>query len=170
MLAGAARSGYLAAGLDFSRAAECVLTSTQVEGSYFIAGAYMKRDIREGKPGVDLALRLKVVDTAPCEPISGAVAEIWSCDALGNYSGHPDVDPNVPPSFLRGGPGGPGRGGLPPGGGRDGFSREPTGPLRFLRGAQTTENDGCVEILDYTIRVGAIRVLCMFTSSSAWGP
>ena len=124
LIAGGAAIGSLALGPGFARAAECVLTSTQIDGPYHIPGTENRRDVRSGKPGVDLVLRMKVVDADACEPIAGVTTEIWSCDALGNYSGHPDVDPNVPPG---GGaqrrppgspPGRPGRAGRPPSGAR----------------------------------------------------
>lgn len=151
--------GSLVAGPAFARAAECVLTSRQVDGPYYIGGAPGRRDLRSGKPGTDFLLRMKVIDAATCEAIAGVRTEIWSCDALGNYSGHPDVDPDVPPRFGRAGAregGGP-RGGTagrrpgPPfggsGAGGSGRSREPTGPKRFLRGAQTADDEGEVEFL-----------------------
>jgi len=162
LMAGGAGLGALAAGPDFARAAECVLTSTQVEGPYYIREADDRRDLRSGKPGVDLILRFKVLDTANCEPIGGVVSEIWSCDAHGIYSGHPEVDPDtgLGPGFRGGGRrgrgsgeggGGRGRPGGPPrgSGGRGGGPphREPTGPLRFLRGSQTTNPQGEAEFL-----------------------
>ena len=131
LIAGGTAFGTLAAGPDFSRAAECLLTSTQVDGPYHIQGAGDHRDVRSGKAGTDLVLRMQVVDAGACEAIPAVRAEIWSCDAQGNYSGHPDVDPNVPP-----GPGGvrgrAGGGGAAPGGqarrgGGMGGHREPTG-------------------------------------------
>ena len=153
LIAGGAAFGALAAGPDFSRAAECILTSRQIDGPYHVEDAPEQRDVRSGKPGVDLLLRMKIVDAGNCEAIAGAGAEIWSCDALGNYSGHPDVDPDAPPGggANRGGrPGGPGaaggRPGRPPADFR-GFHREPTGPKRFLRGAQTADERGEVEFL-----------------------
>ena len=76
LIAGGAAFGSLAAGPDFSRAAECLLTSTQVDGPYHIPGADDRRDVRSGKPGVDLVLRMKVVDAGICEAISGVRMEI----------------------------------------------------------------------------------------------
>lgn len=159
LIAGGAAFGTLAAGPDFSRAAECLLTSTQVDGPYHIPGTDDRRDVRSGKAGIDLVLRMQVVDAGACEPVSGVRMEIWSCDAQGNYSGHPDVDPNVPPG-AGGARGRPGGGGAPagegrrgrsaagfPGGGRAGGHREPTGPKRFLRGSQTANDRGEVEFL-----------------------
>ena len=139
--------GSLVVGPDFSRAAECILTSSQIDGPYHIQDAEDRRDVRSGKPGVDLLLRLKIVDADGCEAIAGVRSEIWSCDALGNYSGHPDVDPNVPPGGGAGfRAGGQRRPGGPPGGFRGG-RREPTGPRRFLRGSQVANAQGEAEYL-----------------------
>ncbi len=174
LAAGGAAFGALALGPDFARAAECVVTSTQVEGPYHIAGVEGRSDVRAGKPGVDLMLRLKIVDAGTCKPIGGAMTEVWSCDSLGIYSGHPDMDPDErlggdrrprdrglgagggggrPPRRPGGGPpadrAGESRGG-PPGGqpGRvGGGHRQPTGPLRFLRGSQVADGEGEVEFL-----------------------
>lgn len=170
LIAGSAAIGSLIAGPGFSLAAECLLTSRQIDGPYHIEDVEDRRDVRSGRPGVDLVLRIKVVDANTCEVIPGARTEIWSCDALGNYSGHPDVDPNVPPGGGRGpgssggrigeGRGSGGQAGGPSGlrrglgagpprdlGGRPGGHREPTGPLRYLRGSQLANDEGEVEFL-----------------------
>jgi protocatechuate 3,4-dioxygenase beta subunit len=70
-----------------SGAVSCVLTPEQTEGPYYIPGEKLRRDITEGKAGVPLLLRLKVVDASTCRPIKGAAVDIWHADALGVYSG-----------------------------------------------------------------------------------
>jgi protocatechuate 3,4-dioxygenase beta subunit len=70
-----------------SGALSCVLTPEQTEGPYYIAGEKLRRDITEGKAGVPLLLRLRVVDASTCRPIKGAAVDIWHADALGVYSG-----------------------------------------------------------------------------------
>jgi protocatechuate 3,4-dioxygenase beta subunit len=65
----------------------CVLTPEQTEGPYYVAGAPVRRDVTEGRPGAALTLRLSVVDVSSCKPIKGASVEIWHCDAGGVYSG-----------------------------------------------------------------------------------
>jgi protocatechuate 3,4-dioxygenase beta subunit len=70
-----------------SGAVQCVLTPEQTEGPYYIAGEKFRRDITEGKAGVPLLLRLKVVDASTCRPIKSAAVDIWHADALGVYSG-----------------------------------------------------------------------------------
>jgi protocatechuate 3,4-dioxygenase beta subunit len=70
-----------------SGAVSCVLTPEQTEGPYYIGGEKLRRDITEGRPGVPLLLRLRVVDASTCRPIKGAAVDIWHCDAGGVYSG-----------------------------------------------------------------------------------
>jgi protocatechuate 3,4-dioxygenase beta subunit len=70
-----------------SGAVACVLTPEQTEGPYYIAGEKLRRNITEGRPGVPLLLRLRVVDASTCRPIKGAAVDIWHADALGVYSG-----------------------------------------------------------------------------------
>jgi protocatechuate 3,4-dioxygenase beta subunit len=70
-----------------SGAVACVLTPEQTEGPYYIAGEKLRRNITEGRPGVPLLLRLRVVDASTCRPIRSAAVDIWHADALGVYSG-----------------------------------------------------------------------------------
>jgi len=70
-----------------SGAVSCVLTPEQTEGPYYIAGEKYRRNITDGRPGVPLFLRLRVVDASTCKPIAGAAVDTWHADALGVYSG-----------------------------------------------------------------------------------
>jgi protocatechuate 3,4-dioxygenase beta subunit len=70
-----------------SGAVTCVLSPEQTDGPYYIAGEKLRRDITEGRPGVPLLLRLRVVDASTCLPVKGAAVDIWHADALGVYSG-----------------------------------------------------------------------------------
>jgi protocatechuate 3,4-dioxygenase beta subunit len=83
-----------------SGAVACVLTPEQTEGPYYIPGEKLRRDITEGKPGVPLLLRLKVVDVSTCRPIKGAAVDIWHADAVGVYSGFGSGSRNR--TFMRG--------------------------------------------------------------------
>lgn len=65
----------------------CQLTPKTTEGPFYFDPRLMRADIREGRPGYPLALRLQVVDAA-CRPIEGARVDVWHCDAQGNYSGY----------------------------------------------------------------------------------
>jgi protocatechuate 3,4-dioxygenase beta subunit len=83
-----------------SGAVQCVLTPEQTEGPYYIAGEKLRHDITEGKAGVPLLLRLKVVDASTCRPIKGAAVDVWHSDALGVYSGFGAGSRNR--TFMRG--------------------------------------------------------------------
>ena len=67
----------------------------------------MRADIAEGRPGVPLALRLRVIEAGSCTPIAGARVDIWHCDARGIYSAFPgqgdshNID-HTGKTFLRG--------------------------------------------------------------------
>ena len=65
----------------------CVLAPEQTQGPYYLEGDKVRRNVREGKPGVALNLRTTVVDVSSCKPIRGAAVDIWHCDASGTYSG-----------------------------------------------------------------------------------
>ena len=65
----------------------CVLAPEQTEGPYYIANEKIRRNITDGRRGVPLTLRAKVVDASTCKPIKGAAVDIWHCDAGGAYSG-----------------------------------------------------------------------------------
>ena len=58
----------------------------------------LRRNIRGGRPGTPLALKLKVVDATTCKPIRNATVDIWHADAGGVYSGVSGNSGN----FLRG--------------------------------------------------------------------
>jgi protocatechuate 3,4-dioxygenase beta subunit len=79
----------------------CVLTPEQTEGPYFLEGDRVRRDIREGRPGVLLTLRTTVVDVSTCRPIRNAAVDVWHCDAAGVYSGVASED-TLGERFLRG--------------------------------------------------------------------
>ena len=79
-------------------APHCVLAPEQTEGPYYVDNHLIRADIRDGKKGVPLSLRLQVLDASSCQPIRGATVEVWHCDAVGNYSGF-----NAPGKSCRGG-------------------------------------------------------------------
>ena len=96
----------------------CVLTPQAEEGPYYIDPKLVRADIRDGKVGVPLALRLRVIEAGPCSALSGARIDIWHCDARGIYSAFP------------------GQG--------DRHSIDTTNAT-FLRGTQTTDKSGWTE-------------------------
>lgn len=112
-----ARASSLKAAAD---APSCALSPEMTQGPYYIPREKIRSNIREGKPGTPLQLRLTVVDAATCKPIKGAAIDIWHCDAGGIYAG-----------FMSASTGGP------PGG-----NAGPTDKRTFLRGIQRTNARG----------------------------
>jgi protocatechuate 3,4-dioxygenase beta subunit len=96
--ADAAGTGPAAVG---SGLVSCVLAPEQTQGPYYLEGDKVRRDIREGKPGVLLTLRTTVVDASTCRAIKGVAVDIWHCDAGGSYSGF-SQEGTAGRSFLRG--------------------------------------------------------------------
>ncbi|MBL1116293.1 intradiol ring-cleavage dioxygenase [Streptomyces sp. 110] len=140
------------------------LTSETTEGPYYIDADKIRKDITEGKEGIPMTLRLKVIDSDSCKPMAKAAVDIWHCDALGLYSGYE--------SSSSGGGGTPPTGtpptgtpptdaptgaptGAPPGGGH----QEPTDDKRYLRGTQLTDRHGFVEFT--TVFPGWYRGRCV---------
>ncbi|MFB7278445.1 intradiol ring-cleavage dioxygenase [Streptomyces hydrogenans] len=151
------------------------LTSETTEGPYYIDADKIRKDITEGKEGIPLTVRLKVIDAESCKPLKGVAVDIWHCDALGIYSGYESL------STGGGGGGTPPGGGEPPtgapptdaptgtpptgeppaggGGGGGGGHEEPTDDTRYLRGTQLTGNNGVVEFT--TVFPGWYRGRCV---------
>jgi protocatechuate 3,4-dioxygenase beta subunit len=78
--------------------ADCILSKEATEGPYWVAIHLTRRNITEGRTGMPLRLRLKVLDASTCKPIKGANVELWHADAGGVYSA---VQGNTK-TFLRG--------------------------------------------------------------------
>ena len=82
-------SGAMAAALP-----PCVVRPEQTEGPYFVDEKLNRSDIRvdpsdkSTRPGVPLRLEFQVsrIAGAACTPLSGAMIDVWHCDAAGVYS------------------------------------------------------------------------------------
>ena len=96
-------------------------TAELIQGPYYVAGAPIRSDIREGVAGLPLELDLKLVDAASGRPLPGLAVDIWHADAVGRYSGY-DNDPDAQPLDVR--------------------FQPPTGSDTFLRGRQLADADG----------------------------
>jgi len=86
-------------------AVSCIVTPALTEGPYFVDEKLERSDIRESKPGAQLALTVNVfrAATGACTPLAGATVDVWHCDALGVYSDAVDPSFNTKGSkFLRG--------------------------------------------------------------------
>lgn len=74
-------------GPGVAEAASCVLTPSMTEGPYFVDELLERSDIRGGRSGVPLELTVNVFAADDgCDPYSGAIVDIWQCDAQGSYS------------------------------------------------------------------------------------
>ncbi|MCX6022056.1 MAG: intradiol ring-cleavage dioxygenase [Chloroflexi bacterium] len=121
---GGAASTPLASGATAAPA--CIVRPAQTEGPYFIDEKLNRSDIRtepsdgsvrDGMP-LRLVLQVSKVAGGACAPLSGAVVDVWQCDAQGVYS---DV--------------------------QDGNGFFATKGKKFLRGSQVTDADGTVQFL-----------------------
>jgi protocatechuate 3,4-dioxygenase beta subunit len=63
-------------------------TANQGNGPYYVPGSPRRSDIREGRAGAPLSLRIRAVEVGTQAPVEGATVEIWHCDAAGIYSGY----------------------------------------------------------------------------------
>jgi len=79
----------------------CPLTPRQTEGPFYFDPRLVRRDIKEGRPGARLRLRLQVVGARDCAPAPRARVDIWHCDAAGVYSGY-DSERSAGEKWLRG--------------------------------------------------------------------
>ncbi|MEA2151313.1 MAG: hypothetical protein QOD69_3143 [Solirubrobacteraceae bacterium] len=73
--------------VESAAGASCVLQREVTEGPYYLDLDLLRRDIRGGRPGTPMTLRLKEVDATTCKPIRNATVDIWHADAGGVYSG-----------------------------------------------------------------------------------
>jgi protocatechuate 3,4-dioxygenase beta subunit len=103
---------------DFAGLGTCTLTPATAAGSTAIDQQFMRRDITEGVHGQPMRMGLRVLDKA-CQPVPGALVEVWHADVEGDYS-----------AVL------------------DNNGREDKGPgTTFLRGTQQVDDGGIVEFL-----------------------
>ncbi len=65
---------------------ECVDNPTprQIEGPYYTPQTPRRSNLIDGLPGEILVLEGRVLSTA-CQPVAGAIVDLWSCDAQGVY-------------------------------------------------------------------------------------
>jgi protocatechuate 3,4-dioxygenase beta subunit len=85
----------------------CIVRPAMTEGPYFVDEKLNRSDVRSDpasktiRPGAPLRLTFLVssVSSKGCQPLPGAMVDIWQCDASGTYS---DVQGAVGQKFLRG--------------------------------------------------------------------
>jgi protocatechuate 3,4-dioxygenase beta subunit len=79
----------------------CKLTPEVTEGPFYVALDKIRRDIAEGRPGVPLTLKVRVIDVRKCRLVHSAAVDIWHCDAGGLYSDE-SSNGTAGQTFLRG--------------------------------------------------------------------
>jgi protocatechuate 3,4-dioxygenase beta subunit len=110
MLGGCSGGGARAASEspnDPSPASSCVVRPQQTEGPFFVDDQMNRSDLTldpttgRAVPGVPLGLAFRVSRTSAgiCGPLSGALVDVWHCDAFGVYS---DLGGAADSRFLRG--------------------------------------------------------------------
>ncbi len=88
----------------------CTTTAEETAGPYpdttgmINNQAFYRQDVREGRAGLPLTVRLTLVNTSSaCAALVGAAVEIWQCDADGHYSEYAQPGYNgTGQTFLRG--------------------------------------------------------------------
>lgn len=68
------------------------------EGPYYVEGPADRADITEGLEGTPMTMRFTVQD-ASCQPLAGAVVDVWHAAPDGTYSG---VEGEAGTTYLRG--------------------------------------------------------------------
>ena len=76
----------------------CILTPEQEQGPFYVELPKVRANITDGRPGIEMTLRITVVDPATCMPIPNAAVDLWHADAAGGYSTSSGSDAY----FLRG--------------------------------------------------------------------
>lgn len=91
--------------------AGCTLVPSETEGPYPLDtvsnSALLRQDVREGKTGAQLNLKMKIMGNANCLPMQNAWVKIWHCDKDGYYSGYSNsgylgTQNNAGQTFCRG--------------------------------------------------------------------
>ena len=68
---------------------DCVMSPAETAGPFPIRNPtqLVRQNIIGGRKGIPLTIRIKVENARNnCQPLQGALVDIWHCDAQGNYS------------------------------------------------------------------------------------
>ena len=79
----------------------CTLSPEVTQGPYYLDLDKIRRDVTEGKSGLRLDLRIKVVNASTCKALEDVAVEIWHADAGGTYSGF-SQEGTAGKTYLRG--------------------------------------------------------------------
>ena len=82
-------------------APSCMLSPEVTRGPSTWTSTRSAANVTEGKPGLRLDLRIKVVDASTCKALEDVAVEIWHADAGGTYSGF-SQEGTAGKTYLRG--------------------------------------------------------------------
>ena len=102
-----------------SSTGNCVVAPTETEGPFPTKSpaSYVRSDITDGRSGHKMTAKITIGNSNNnCNPLAGAIVDIWHCDAEGNYSEY----------------------------GGTGMQSTNYQSVHFLRGRQTTDSNGLV--------------------------
>jgi protocatechuate 3,4-dioxygenase beta subunit len=67
---------------------QCTVLNPEGEvGPFYVKGEYVRSDLRESEPGVEIVVDAQFIDVNTCEPIAGGWFDIWNCNSTGVYTG-----------------------------------------------------------------------------------
>lgn len=67
-------------------------TGSQTEGPFYPGEPMTQMNIVGDRQGVALVLRLTCLSAEDCSPLANAEVDVWSADAVGDYSGYADFE------------------------------------------------------------------------------
>jgi protocatechuate 3,4-dioxygenase beta subunit len=97
-LGAAAVATPLTSSTGCEEAGACSELEELTEGPYYLPGPEDRADITEGLEGAPMTMRIQVLDTA-CQPLAGAVVDVWHAAPDGSYSGVGEAEGEM---YLRG--------------------------------------------------------------------
>ncbi|KAI0799384.1 Intradiol ring-cleavage dioxygenase [Xylaria sp. FL0064] len=67
---------------------QCTVLNPEGEvGPFYVPGEYIRSDLRDSEPGVEMFIDAQFIDVNTCEPIVGGWFDVWNCNSTGVYSG-----------------------------------------------------------------------------------
>ncbi|MGI4020644.1 MAG: intradiol ring-cleavage dioxygenase [Janthinobacterium lividum] len=76
-------------GTTTTTSGSCSVIETETEGPFptKVPASYVRSDITDGRTGYKLTAKINIKNSnSSCAALSGALVDIWHCDAEGNYS------------------------------------------------------------------------------------
>jgi protocatechuate 3,4-dioxygenase beta subunit len=94
-------AAVLAAGRRIARAAGCPATADNPAGPFYVPGAPFRSPLVSAtEPGDRLRIEGRVLGGPGCDPLTGAVVDVWHANSDGFYSGLEATRPLRPEDFV----------------------------------------------------------------------